>query len=642
MLGKRKILSATVVAVAAVAAVSLSSVASSRTLRTKAHVTIAPAPGFTASDLTANPAANWLEPLGDLNGNGYSSLNQINTSNVSTLQSAWQTHFADPACKSGTSCGTPENNPLVYNGVMYLNDPHGSLDALDATTGQRIWQFVPQYAAGTPATGSPRGIAMGDGLIFEDGTDGSLIAVSMMTGRLVWSANLGNRQLGYNVDGSPLFYDNMVIVGESGGDQANSDYINALDADTGQILWHFNVVPTPGTPGYNTWANPNNYHAGGGAVWETQMSVDPKLGLLYAGTGNPIPWNYTGPGKELYTESVVALNVHTGQLKWYYQTVHHDIWDDDMMNGPILFNGKFRPYKILKAGKLVNDGIPKGSKVKYTGPAVEQPALSIATKMGYLFILNRKTGQPLIPTPEMKLTKTIAALHESPTEPMPSGQQFTNPCYTSAYDQSQWPQPAPDGTQWVFGCNFSPYDDQFNIVTPHDSIDWPTMSVDPTKAVEYVCASNDRGGSIRALPQAQDQAQNGLVGAGEGAVQHTASPKYGRGVAYGDRGELVAMNLTNNRVMWRTYLATNSGPCYSGAMSTAGGVVFLGQNNGSLEAFDANSGAVLWQSSPEPSGANSKAITYSVNGTQYVSIFTGGDGHESVPSGDLIQTFALP
>ena len=248
MLGKRQILSATIFAAAAVAAVSLSSVASSRTLNSKADVSITPAPGFTASDLTANPAANWLEPLGDLNGNGYSSLNQINTSNVSTLRSAWQTHFADPACKSGTSCGTPEDNPLVYNGVMYLNDPHGSLDALDATTGQRIWQFVPQYAAGTPNTGSPRGIAMGDGLIFEDGTDGSLIAVSMTTGKLVWSANLGNRQLGYNVDGSPLFYDNMVIVGESGGDQANSDYINALDADTGQILWHFNVVPTPGTP----------------------------------------------------------------------------------------------------------------------------------------------------------------------------------------------------------------------------------------------------------------------------------------------------------------------------------------------------------------------------------------------------------
>ena len=168
------------------------------------------------------------------------------------------------------------------------------------------------------------------------------------------------------------------------------------------------------------------------------------------------------------------------------------------------------------------------------------------------------------------------------------------------------------------------------------------MSVDPTKAVEYVCASNDRGGSIRALPSAQDQAQTGLIGAGEGAVQHTASPKYGSGVAYGDRGELVAMNLTNNRMLWRTYLATNSGPCYSGAMSTAGGVVFLGQNNGSLEAFDAKSGAVLWQSSPEPSGANTKAITYSVNGKQYVSIFTGGDGHEKVPPGDLIQTFALP
>ena len=106
MLGKRKVLSVLVVAVAAVVGVALSGVASSRTLNSKAHVTITPAPGFTASQLSANPGANWLEPLGDLSGNGYSSLNQINTSNVGTLQSAWQTHFADPACKSGTTCGT--------------------------------------------------------------------------------------------------------------------------------------------------------------------------------------------------------------------------------------------------------------------------------------------------------------------------------------------------------------------------------------------------------------------------------------------------------------------------------------------------------------------------------------------------------
>src|SRR5262249_35292707 len=158
-----------------------------------------------------------------------------------------------------------------------------------------------------------------------------------------------------------------------------------------------------------TWGDKNAYKHGGGAMWDA-VSVDPALGLLYIGTGNQVPWNTRPPGKELYADSVVALNAATGKMVWYFQTVHHDIWDDDIPSSPIIFNGKFRPFKVIKAGHLVMNAKlggkgthVAGQKIKYTGPPRPEPAVAVASKMGWIFILNRKTGRPLIPTPEVKV-----------------------------------------------------------------------------------------------------------------------------------------------------------------------------------------------------------------------------------------------
>ncbi len=222
----------------------------------------------------------------------------------------------------------------------------------------------------------------------------------------------------------------MVYIGMSGGDSGNSDFVSAVNATLGNLVWHWNVIPVPGAKGYNTWGNHDAYLSAGGAIWDS-VSIDPRLNQLYVGTGNPVPWNTRPPGKDLWGDSVVALNASTGKFIWGYQTVHHDIWDDDIPATPVLFTGKFRPYKIIKPGTFVEDeakgfygGHVVGAKFKYTGPAVRHDAVAEASKMGFMFILDRKTGKPLIPTPEMKTNQTDAAgLYLNKTQPVPVGGQ---------------------------------------------------------------------------------------------------------------------------------------------------------------------------------------------------------------------------
>jgi glucose dehydrogenase len=378
---------------------------------------ITPAPAFTADQLNTYPGNDWLVAHGDLASQNYSTLNQINASNVSTLKLAWSGHLggACTAAAKNASCAA-EDNALVYQGVMYLEDGAGDTSAIDATTGQHLWDYHPTYDPGFTKIGDvTRGIALGQGLVYIPRMDGSVVALDQMLGGVVWKTSLGDWHIAYHITAAPVYYDGMIIVGMSGGDSGNSDFMSAVDASSGTLLWHWNVIPHPGEPGYNTWGNKSAYHYAGGAIWNS-VSVDPKLDMVYFGTGNQVPWNTRPPGNELWADSIIALHAHTGQLAWGYQTVHHDVWDDDIPSSVVLYDAAYRPYRILKSGTWVDNPAngfsgskAVGVKVKYTGPAVTQPALALASKMGYVFILNRKTGKPLIPTPEMKVDQTGAA-----------------------------------------------------------------------------------------------------------------------------------------------------------------------------------------------------------------------------------------
>ena len=173
----------------------------------------------------------------------------------------------------------------------------------------------------------------------------------------------------------------MVYIGMSGGDSGNSDFVSAVNATLGNLVWHWNVIPVPGAKGYNTWGNHDAYLSAGGAIWDA-VSIDPANNLVFVGTGNPVPWDTRPPGTELYTDSEVALNASTGQVVWTYQTVHHDIWDDDIPSTSIIFDGAFRPYKITSPGSYVENeaqattlgGMEKvGLKYQYRVPPRRSP-----------------------------------------------------------------------------------------------------------------------------------------------------------------------------------------------------------------------------------------------------------------------------
>jgi glucose dehydrogenase len=595
---------------------------------------IVSAPAFTSSELSALPANDWLSVHGNLAAQNYSSLNQISTSNVSGLTSAWSTHL-DGSCATASSCGA-EGNALVYQGVMYIETGANDVFAIDGATGQHLWKYSPTWDPGFKTSGGvSRGIAMGAGMLFVPQLDGRLVALNMTTGGVAWSTSLGDWRLAYHLSAAPVYYDNMVIVGMSGGDSGNSDYVSAIDATNGTLLWHWNVIPGPGEAGYNTWGSKTAYHYGGGAIWDS-VSVDPSLDLVYVGTGNQVPWNTRPPGKELYADAIVALHGHTGGLAWSYQTVHHDVWDDDIPATSILFNAKFRPYKILKSGTWVdnpaggfNGSHAVGVKVKYTGPAKMQPALVLPSKMGFNYILNRKTGVPLIPTPEMKVDQTGAAgLNLWPTQPIPIGDYFTSQCVLP----SQWTAPGPDGNPVQHGCTYTPVGFTHFTAIPHDEGEWMPSAFDPKTNDIYICTIDNRAWAMEALPAAA-QAAVLKPGAGYTGILLT------QGLRQGYTGGITAMNVQTNKIVWRNALPDF---CYSGVTETAGGVLFVGHNDGHLEAYDASSGKSLWSSGPQAAGANAPAVTYTAGGKQYVSVYTGGNNHENTPRGDLVQTFALP
>ena len=327
----------------------------------------------------------------------------------------------------------------------------------------------------------------------------------------------------------------------------------------------------------------------------------------------------------------------TGTLAWGYQTVHHDVWDDDIPATPILFQGKYRPYKILKSGTWVDnpaqgfyDPDATGVKFKYTGKAVMHDALAEASKMGFMFILDRKTGKPLIPTPEMKTDQTGAAgLNLWKTQPIPAvGKYFTSQCVLP----TQWTAPGRDAKPVQHGCTYTPVGFDHFTAIPHDEGEWMPSAYDPKSNRLYTCTIDNRAWAMEAIPAAQ---QGATLKPGGGYLGILLS----QGLRQGYTGGFTATNLLTNGEPWR-----NNWPdfCYSGATATAGGIVLTGHNDGSIEAIDSASGSSLWRSPTTAAAANAPVITYAVNGKQYLSVFAGGDAHEQTPRGDLVLTYALP
>ena len=356
---------------------------------------ITPSPTYTAAELGAPAGDDWLSYFGNLKGNRYSSLTQITKSNVATLKQAW--HISLGVCKThDAACGSMESNAVVASGVQYTQvAPLGDVFALDGATGAVLWRWTPTYDAGLPGsasqgfnvgTGGRRpGVAIGEGKVFAGTTDGKLYGLEQTTGKVAWVTEVSPWRRGGKVAAAPIYVNGMILVGDGAGDNGgNSASMQAFSAANGRRIWSWSVIPGPGQPGYSSWAKAGNGNGstlyGGGSLWESPL-IDAKRNLAIFGTGNPEPWNSRGPGMNLYTDSIVALNLYTGQLVWYFQTTHHDLWDSDLPNNGVMFTAKFN----------VN------------GKSVSRPGVAYVNKQGMTFVLDRETGKPLLPIPETKV-----------------------------------------------------------------------------------------------------------------------------------------------------------------------------------------------------------------------------------------------
>lgn len=295
-------------------------------------------PGAAALVSAGNDDDNWILPQKNYANNRFSGLAEITPQNVGTLAKAWTTQIADD--------GEQEAAPLVWNGTMFVATPHDGVLALDATNGKLRWQYPysPKYVL---AFAVSRGVGLSDGKIFLATQDCRVIALDASTGKETWNVD-GCPNLPYNNKQNNWFsmaayvYKDTVILGTAGGDFGNVGHVLAFSTADGHRVWDWQTIPGPGQPGHETWPGTSWQH-GGAAVW-SGVTIDPETQTVFVGPGNPGPdlTTYGRQGKNLYTNSIVALDVAGGapKVRWYYQLLQNDTHDADPAMYPVLFDGK--------------------------------------------------------------------------------------------------------------------------------------------------------------------------------------------------------------------------------------------------------------------------------------------------------------
>ena len=284
---------------------------------------------------------NWLTYYGDYDGKRYSLLDQINKDNVDKLLPAWVFQFGSQGLHAGPSTYAFEAAPIIVDGVMYVSGWDGLLWAVDAKKGNLLWQYkhaIP-FDVSLCCGNVNRGVAVGHGKVFMATLNAHVVAIDSETGEKVWDTIHGDVRAGESATVAPLLVKDKVIVGSSGGEFGSRGHLDAYNVETGERVWRCYMVPKPGEPGFETWPEEGEaWQRGGGNCWVTG-TFDPETNNLYWGTGNPAP-DFDGEvreGDNLYTDSVVAIDVDTGEKQWHYQCTPHDLWDYDSNMECILF-----------------------------------------------------------------------------------------------------------------------------------------------------------------------------------------------------------------------------------------------------------------------------------------------------------------
>jgi PQQ-dependent dehydrogenase (methanol/ethanol family) len=497
-----------------------------------------------------------------------------------------------------------EMTPLVVNGTMYVTTGDDDVFALNPTTGAQLWHYHPSDMPAISTlpvccNNDNRGVAYGMGMVFDARLDGQLVALNAKTGAVVWKTSVDTAANGAGMTLAPQFIGASggkipeVIVGVTGGEFAVRGHLDAYNPTTGAHLWRFWTTDPA------TWAGTSWQH-GGAPVWGTP-TFDPTLNMVYFSTGNAATtaWGGNRAGTNLFATSVVAVDATAGTLQWFFQWTHHDIWDFDGPQPTILFN--------------------------YNGV----PALEHTSKTGWMFILDRASGEPLIPYQEVAIPPTPAsAAFQNPWPTQPQSSIETLNVHQAAVLPAGYTVPpmwtAPGSALMVF----QPFGS--------GGMEWPPAAYSPRTGMFYSHANNSPTNFAIANDPALGDTGNFFDMYRGGQVQFSSPP----GVSHGVYG---AVNPATGKVAWTIPTLTTQP---DSGMTVAGDLVFFGDSTGLFYAASAATGEILWVfdgwTVPHATGGDSSAAIYEINGVEYVVYGFGGEPGQSFELGDAVIAFALP
>jgi len=611
---------------------------------------------------------DWPAYGGDDGGTRFSKLVQIGVQNVSQLRLAWSVPTEELKTYTGTKLAEKaafECTPLKVGRTLFVITPTNRVLALDAGNGTRLWV----YDAHTPrdteySEVTCRGMAYSQGRLYLATLDARLIALDAATGKpcadfgRAGEVDLKGGEAGtvepgkYQCTSPPAVLGELIIVGSAMADNRSVEQargvVRAYDRLSGKLRWSWDPVPRhAGEEGYETWKGPKAHETGAANAWPP-ISVDLKRNLIFVSTTCPCTDYYGGErrGDNQMANSVVALRAADGKPRWFYQVVHHDLWDYDVPMQPVLLT------------------LPGGRE-----------AVAIGTKMGHLFVLDRDTGNPLFPVEERTVLRSdVEGEEASPTQPFPTKLPLFG--LRKVDVEEAW---GPDeaslqrSREWIARLRsagiFTPPSLRGSVLAPSNigGFNWGGLTYDPEKGL-LIGATNRIAAVITLIPRAQfdetqaqpDRRLQAEIGLMKG-TPYVMKREYL--VDFADKlrpmtkppwGTLAAVDLAKGELAWEVPLGSMVDPAkypdaekwgsisLGGPSCTAGGLTFVAATlDGNLRAFDTATGKLLWKSQL-PVSAHAAPMTYELDGKQYVVICAGGHGKSGTPLGDSVVAFALP
>lgn len=517
----------------------------------------------------ANDGNNFLHTNGNYEQTRYYPSRQINAANVKKLRPAWifQTEIVDSL----------ETTPIVVNGIMYITTSFNHVYALDARTGQQIWHFKHDMGPITTYCCGPnnRGVAVYGDMLFMGTLDAKMLGLDAKTGKLIWETQLADPELGYSETMAPTVANGKVLIGTNGGEYGIRGFVKALDWKTGKVLWTFNTTAEDST---GVWATHDAterdmhrdieaekaklaeigdpYKTLGGGVWQNP-AVDLERNKVYFVVGNPSP-DLDGslrPGDNLYTNSLVAVDLDTGEYVCHFQYIAHDVWDLDAVSPPILVDVKD------KTGNMV-------------------PGILHGGKTGHVYVHNRD---------DCSLIRYSEAM---------------------VPQENMWVLPTAEGARMLPGAN--------------GGVEWSPMTVDVNLGLTYaINLHQPMTYHVESSPYPEGKLWLG------GAFKVIPSEQ--------QWGNVTAVDYNTGKIRWKV---KTEQPMIGGIMATAGGLVFTGEGNGQFKAYDSETGAVLWNFQAG-AGVNAPPSSYTVDGKQYIVVAAGGNAQLNYKRGNNIIAFTL-